>query len=403
MGNLLKEQQIFLNLSSVKPAKDINIENVDWNLIGKESITQAVLLCCFENAFQFKDLIPEQIYSKWQKFYLKKIQTNAYVVYSQDNLVKLLDNKFNYVILKGLTSASYYNKPENRCLGDVDFLIKKEDEERISKLLIKNGYVKSNDDNDHHIVFKKENEHLEMHFEIPGVPFGKSGDIIREYVKSIFDTSKKINLDLFDKTYCFYAPSDAMHGLILLLHTEHHLLSEGIGLRHLSDWAYFIEKTYKFDFWENELIPFLKKIGLFTFASALTKTCALYLNSELPSWCKDFSNDICFELINDILTLGNFGINDREKSKSGVLISEHGKYGTRRSKIRNLFTVYNKNINTKHKSLAKHPFLYPIFFVSDFFVYLYGAIFKKRSKVTSLLSEADKRKKVYDKLKIFKK
>ena len=32
-------------------------------------------------------------------------------------------------------------------------------------------------------------------------------------------------------------PAPFHHGLILLLHTVHHMLGEGIGLRHLCDWG----------------------------------------------------------------------------------------------------------------------------------------------------------------------
>ena len=34
-------------------------------------------------------------------------------------------------------------------------------------------------------------------------------------------------------------PSHFHHGLNLLLHTNQHLLGEGLGLRHLCDWAVF--------------------------------------------------------------------------------------------------------------------------------------------------------------------
>ena len=64
---------------------------------------------------------------------------------------------------------------------------------------------------------------------------------------------------LVDNAYA--VPSDLHHGLILLLHNASHMTAGGIGLRHLCDWAVYMERMTD-DFVENELAPCLKACGL---------------------------------------------------------------------------------------------------------------------------------------------
>lgn len=66
-------------------------------------------------------------------------------------------------------------------------------------------------------------------------------------------------------------PTDLHQAVILLLHTAHHLVSEGVGLRQLCDWACFVNKTQGEEFWHTKFIPLVKEIGMYNFASILTK------------------------------------------------------------------------------------------------------------------------------------
>ena len=404
-SNLTKEQELLLYVlkcavkgDSVEKS-DFDYSSLDFKAFIKESIYQAVCHITFENSAFLKSYVPQEVYVKWQQ---KAIAVAAYgigVVNSQNELIKLLDGKYKYVILKGLAASSYYSDYNLRDFGDVDFLIEEKDKDAIKNLLVDGGYECSGEDNDHHIVFKKPHSHLEMHFEIPGIPYGDIGDKVRTFMAGVFKDSTVVapNDGL---TEDFSVPDKMRHGLILILHMQHHMLGEGLGLRHLLDWAYYVNKTAGEPFWQ-ELVAFFKEIGIFVYASAITKTCALYLGSECPEWCKDISEDLCYEIISDIFSLGNFGYKDAGKSRSGSLISDHGKDGTKNGKKARLWKQFNASVKSRHKSLEKHKILYPIFYVYEFFRYSFDVIRGKRPKINKLLSDAEERKSVYDKLHVF--
>lgn len=404
-SNLTKEQELLLYVlkSAINGDSgekfDCDFSTLDFNAFIKESMYQAVCDITFENSTFLKPYISPETYEKWKK---KAIAVAIYgigVSNSQNELIDILGEKYDYVIIKGLAAASYYNNPDLRDLGDVDFLIKTEDKKTVKNLLINCGYTSSGEDNDHHVVFKKDKSHLEMHFEIPGIPYGEIGDKIRAFMADVFDKRTVVSLNN-GLTRDFSAPDKMWHGLILTLHMLHHMLGEGLGLRHMMDWAFYVKKTAEEPFWQ-ELIAFFKEIGLYVYVSAMTKTCALYLGSVCPDWCKGVSSELCDDIMADIFRLGNFGFKDADKSRSGSLVSEHGKNGTRSNKNARLWKQFNDSVKSRHKSLERHKILYPIFYVYEFFRYTFDAMCGKRPKLHKLLKDAKQRKSIYDKLHIF--
>lgn len=403
-GKMTKEQKLLLcvlkrAINGVQSDFDGDLSAIDWTAFIKESFFQAVSYITFENAGFLKPNIPEDLYQKWSARILKSVVSNVNVVNAQRNLITLLGDKYKYLILKGLAAASFYPNPELRDLGDVDFLIDTSEQEEIKNLLIKNGFECDEEDKDHHIVFTKPSAHLEMHFEIPGIPYGEKGDKVRQFMAGALEDCVKTTVDsklIGD----FVAPDKKRHGLILILHMQHHMLGEGLGLRHLTDWACFVNKTASESFWE-ELLAFFKEIGIFVYAAAMTKTCSVYLGSVCPEWCNDVSIELCEEIMLDVLSLGNFGRKDAGKSRSGSFISDHGKDGTKNGKMLRIWRQFNSSVKSRHKSLEKHKILYPFFYVYEFFRYLFDAMRGKRPKINKLLSDADDRKSVYEKLHVF--
>ena len=234
-----------------------------------------------------------------------------------------------------------------------------------------------------------------MHFEVAGVPYGKQGEEVKKFLaKAVFEPNIR-SQDMGE----FNAPTDLYHGLILLLHMQHHMLGEGLGLRHLCDWAVFVNATKDEPFWKNDLIPLLKKIGLFTYASVMTKTCAVYLKSECPDWASGVEDGVCQEVMQDVLALGNFGQNDIQRSKGGMLVSEHGKDGTKHGRLYYFFKIlHDETVSTK--AVKACVILYPFAFICKVFWHL-GRTISGKSKPLQVFSEAEKRKKVYEKLKVF--
>ena len=298
--------------------------------------------------------------------------------------------------MKGTAAAAYYPKPDLRALGDVDFLIDPTQQAELEKLFVDNGFKKDHEDHPNHIVLKKAGAHLEMHFDVAGVPFGWQGDEVRAFLKDCVYSPQMLQYD-----FCtFPAAEDAKNGFILLLHMEHHMLGDGLGLRHLCDWAAFVDRTNGQAFWSETLIPFLEKIGLFIYAQIMTKTAAKFLKIACPEWASDADDETCDEIIFDILMGGNFGRKDENRAKSGMLVSEQGKGGTKHGALYNLAHALHKAV-LRQPLIQKVPILYPFVYVYRACRFLFLSIIGKRPSLLKMAPEAEKRKSVYDKLKIF--
>ncbi len=393
------QQQAFLELVKIgigtsKGSFDFSLLSADdWKAVMKESRAHAVQLLCFDSTKDIVSLIPFDIYALWLRYSTAVISNNLSVQKSQSELVDLLEaENCPYIILKGMSAAYYYPDPEKRALGDVDFLINVKHKEKITEALISEGYNKPFDGHRYHDAFFKGKSELEMHYEIAGIPSGTAGEKFREYLKDAETKFEKIGDPEFRK------PTDDIHAVVILLHTLHHMLSGGIGVRHLCDWACFVEKTHGEPFWQNDIIPLLKATGTYTFASVITEVCYKYLGSARPEWCEDVSDELCGEVVKDIIELGNFGKKNQERSKSGDMLSTDIKKG----KIRSMLASLHSSAYTAYPILNKAPYLYPFIFVYRIFRYLVLIVMGKRPSLIKTNSYANKRRAIYSQFELFK-
>lgn len=392
------EQKVLIELLAGEISGQVKLDeselkSADWTDVLKEAKAQAVPLMAAEAVVKYREYVSN--YSEWENVAAAAHTLNVRTAFEEQQLNNIMGDR-PFVILKGMAAASYYPNPMLRSLGDIDFLIDPSYIEEIEELLSRNGY--KNWDRDHicHVVFTKCDAHLEMHFEIAGIPYGKSGEIVREFMTDAVKHSVTAEFD----GWSFPAPEDIYHGLIILLHMQHHMLGEGLGLRHICDWACYIQKTQDKPFW-NELLDLFQKIGILTYAKVISKICAMYFHIECPEWAEDADEELCRDVMEDILTGGNFGRKDNIRAKSGMMISEHGKNGTSRGKLSNLFWTLHHTIATKFPIVKKYPILYPFFYCYRAILYLVRTAKGERLSLAKLVPEANKRKSVYDRLHLF--
>ena len=402
---LSKEQRVLLNLISIsisnEPSKILLYEEdllgVDFIKVAKESIYQAVTVQAFNAVSNYKKYFSTAIYNKWQEFAVGSISSNLKVLKAQNDLVEVMkESGFPYAIIKGTSASYYYKTPYERSLGDVDFLIDAGNREEIEKLLIEKGYVKDPMAHISHVIFTKPNAHLEMHFEVAGLPDNEHKKRVKEFLEPTVETAKVTDID---GNY-FSTPKEIYHGVIILLHTQHHLLGEGLGLRHLCDLAVFVQKTKCEDFWPNDIIPLLKEIGLYKFLQVMVTACVNYLNIDRPSWLIDGYDDLASEVIGDVMQSGNMGKKDKVRANSGMLLAKKGK--KKRGAISTLVISLHRAVLLKYPFVKKWWILYP-------FIYIYKAvqnvlrmIFGKRTSLNKMIPEAKKRQALYDKLDVYK-
>lgn len=213
----------------------------------------------------------EMTYPMWKRWQLWMEQNTLVNEAAEDP-----DSRYHR---KGAASASYYLTPAFRSMGDVDFLVKTEDVERAGKVLEEHGLKPWDQEHISHIVYRGPRMHYEMHFNLAGTLNGTVGELVREYTKDIFEKAETRSI----VSGIAMLPSPFHHGLILLLHTCHHLTGEGVGLRHLCDWAVF-ENTFSEAEFREIFEEKLKAIGLWRFAQIFTRTSIKYLGADERSW-----------------------------------------------------------------------------------------------------------------------
>lgn len=371
-------------------------EDCDWAAVFQEGKHQAVSLFVCDALSNIKEYLSNDLQEAISQHSIMRVAANMAVMRAQRTLADTMGEE-PYVILKGEAAAAYYPKPELRVLGDVDFLVA---EERFSVLhgkFTELGFSSPEHQNDHHITYQTPGGVLEMHYEPPGVPGGAQEGPVRDCLSQILSTARRRN-SLFGS---FPVPEDRIHGLILLLHMQHHMLSEGIGLRHLMDWGCYVNATADAAFWQETLLPLLNEVGLFHYCAVLTKTCALYLGTPCPAWVQDVAEELCREVLEDIFAGGNFGRKDATRATSAYMVSDSGKSGTKRSRLGNLLTVFHRSVAARYPVAEKYPVLYLVFYPVKAVRYLFLTLTGKRGSLVKALPQATQRRELYRKLRIF--
>ena len=97
-----------------------------------------------------------------------------------------------------------------------------------------------------------------------------------------------------------YLPSADFNALFILRHTASHFAAEKIGLRHLLDWKYFVEKNASDIDWDA-LERFAKEMNMHRFLYCMNAICVDYLglpSNLLPPFERD--NDLEQRVLNEI-------------------------------------------------------------------------------------------------------
>ena len=321
----------------------------------------------------------------------------------------MTSNEMPYVAMKGLASAMYYPEPSLRSMGDVDFLVEKENVSDAGKLLESIGFIVDHEEDDGiHIAYHRNPMSIwELHWRVSGIPSSEVGKSIKAEIDRIIDTAIIVEKE---GTIC-RVPDKMHHGLILLLHTLTHLTNEGVGLRHLCDWVVFASTMSDAEFravFEKKL----KSFGLWRFAQVLALLGINYLGAPKRVWAleavesRKVEDDTLTGLMNDILSGGNFGTKDMNRYREIKYISDRGEHTVSSGGIllQGMRTM-NQKVRADYKTIGKHKILYPIGYIAEGGKYLGLLITGKRksSGTKQMLKEVAERKRIYNSLQLFEK
>lgn len=214
--------------------------------------------------------------------------------------------------MKGLVCASRYPLPERRECGDIDFVVKEEDLERTLDLLDGIGEVDRELVHEHHGMAFVDDVTLEPHYKVHNFQNPKVDRAMKELFAEVFPENL-VTIDLCgEKVPAFPA---AFEGIMLTGHMVNHVYAEGLGLRQVVDFYYWLmENGERLKDW-GEVWHGLRMMRMERAFRVFARICEEYLglscailNLEYTEKEKMFAK----KLLGDILRVGNFGRAERE-------------------------------------------------------------------------------------------
>lgn len=176
-------------------------------------------------------------------------------------------------VLKGLAYASYYPNPYHRESGDLDCYLmgKKEEGDKIAVEI--GGKMEEAGYKHSHLRYK--DLAIENHQFLTSFDNTKLGvrterllqELIRVGCRPIGDTKLQ-------------NPSSDFNALFLIKHAQRHFMKEGICVRHLLDWAFFIKAESQNVNWDK-VIPIMKECRILEFAKVMTRLCIEQLGMKI--------------------------------------------------------------------------------------------------------------------------
>lgn len=284
----------------------------DWEALYREARNQALPLLIWD-AFTEEEraCIPDAVATRWEQSALLHIMKNEQLLYEQTQVLQQLDAAgILCVILKGSASAACYPNPSLRVMGDIDLLVKPEQQREAVKVLQAHGYGEVLEETHHcHMTISKGEITVEVHWEPNGLLLNGNAESLREIRRFLGDAVERRQF-----TDGLPVPADDQQALILLLHKMEHFFLSGLGLRQLCDWAVFVGKKMNVSsaegrrLWET-LRPRLAAFGILNFTGIMTRICIEYLGLPKSSapWAMEYDAELSRKVAEQILREGNFG------------------------------------------------------------------------------------------------
>lgn len=313
-----KNNSLMLNmladvLHDCTPAK---VSENEWSEMIKELYIQAIYALPAEYISELGLSADAQI--KYLAAVIKNRQVFYSLIQEQDKVLSILeDADIPVVVLKGAAAAISYSHPENRCMGDIDLLVMPQDFDRALNLFVDAGckVIQNSPDYTRHVaMFTQNGIEIELHRYFSSSDNSEQNSLLDEMLYKAIPN--RVHEDICGHSVSMLPPVE--NGLVLLGHINHHL-SEGLGLRQIIDWMCYVEKYLDDELWENSFADRAEQIGMKRLAIITTAMCQKYLGlSKNIHWsCYE---PVCDELLEYILSLGNFGRKKEQISRQTVSV-----------------------------------------------------------------------------------
>ena len=265
----------------------------------------------------------------------------------QETCQMLKDAGIACAVIKGTAAAIHYPVPANRVMGDIDLLIQPEHFDSACRLMEKDSQFLG--ENSRHREYRRKGVVVELHRAFATFRDNEKNTLLDSRLFGVIGSARHTCVDGFS----FPMLPLAENGLVLLTHIDVHL-ENGLGLRQILDWMLFAHTHLDDETWEAELAPMVRQLDREVLAVTVTRMCQLYLGLRQDiTWCAGADERLCRQLMEYILSQGNFG----RKTQTGA--NRATSFVGACKNIPSLFRILQHRGCINWKLIQKLPFLKP--------------------------------------------
>jgi len=204
---------------------------------------------------------------------------------------------YKMMLLKGLACGLDWPKPQHRPYGDIDIWLFGKQKEADEALACEHK-IKIDDSHHHHTVFSRNGFMVENHYDFINVHHHKSNIEFESILKALGRNSTRFVMVYGEKVYL---PSANMNALFLLKHMMAHFAAEGITLRQVLNWGFFV-KAHKDEVDWVMVETILDRFGMKRMYDIINAICVDDLGFDLKLFPKiQYSPILKDRVLNDIL------------------------------------------------------------------------------------------------------
>lgn len=274
------------------------LNSAEWDtlfrMVGKHAVTGIT--------FPIIEKLPatlrpqRKIYLEWCGMALHIKNTNQRMREVYEELIGWFEQAGVYpILMKGIGVADWYPQPMLRIAGDIDLYVERSSYQTAVALIKQAG-----------ICLKQTPEHDEFIFQ--GIQIELHTDT--SHYGTIFEKQNMTDV-MSGERVTYHIPSVEANALLLIQHPAKHMFTSGSAIRHLCDWAVFLQRNYDRIVYDRIEVVFQhEKIELFAivFTSLATNFLGLDKTVVPQSWLDKSRKKQEQVLLKDLLAKGDCGI-----------------------------------------------------------------------------------------------
>ena len=248
----------------------------DWEFFYALSKRQGVVANIFDaiKATPKEFALPKHITMRWISHALSiedqmKKKERVAIEFAEE----LSKRDIQTIVLKGLAYASYYPNPYHRESGDLDCYLLGQKELGDKVTIEIGGKMEEAGYKHSHLYYKGLT--IENHNFLTSFDNTKLGIRTERLLQELISQGCRLIGDTKLQN-----PSADFNALFLIKHAQRHFIKEGISIRHLLDWTFFLKAESQNVNWEK-VIHVMQECRILEFAKVMTRLCIEQLGMKI--------------------------------------------------------------------------------------------------------------------------